>query len=384
MLSPSPRILHTLLLTAYLVSGGSSSAYALPLERFEAPFKLSCGDGERLCSGVVRVDDALGRHTGIAISKVGGGKVTVSRGAKGHLEIEAHDAPDVTLTFSWDGDSNPELLSGSGLNCLDLTRQGASAFIISNASFEFECDEMRLEGGCPIFSIESRVYNAQDPTGQKFLASLIHRNSEERGDLLIPFSNFIRVGPRGRAVFTCVGAVTMAMTFTGFSSLEIDFGPVYTNGLEGLTPLPTPTDLPTLTPTNTPTITPTDTPTPSPSVTPTATATVTPTPSSTPTVVVVPSAKPLASGTEGVGGMVTPGLTAEVSATSDVAPVTPTGEGSPTLLPTLSPTLSPSASPSTSPTVAPRNTVTATPTRPLNILEGEAVYGQVVADYVGR
>jgi hypothetical protein len=160
--------------------------------------------------------------------------------------------------------------------------------------------------------MESRVYNAGDPTGQKFSASIVTRSLLEQTDIAIPFSNFIRQGPRGKGSFSCAGAVTVTLKFRGFSEVDFTTGPVYTNGSEGLTPLPTATEQATLTPTATPTDTPTVTPTrtieptaiqsPTPSVligvesTPVGTQYVSPAPS---TPVVTPADEPSAVVPEG-------------------------------------------------------------------------------------
>jgi hypothetical protein len=100
---------------------------------------------------------------------------------------------------------------------------------------------------CPRFTIQSRVYDALDPTGQKFSASVINREISEPSDIVIPFSNFIMRGPRGIGRFECVGAITIAMSFSGFGAVELRTGAFFTNGAEGLTPLPaTPAEDPTV------------------------------------------------------------------------------------------------------------------------------------------
>lgn len=227
---------------------------ALPLESFTAPLSVTCGEGSRECGGVLRVHDALGRHTGISIIKSPGGEVSVQSGKPaGSLHVEAEGAHDVTVVFSWDGDSNPDVLSGSGLNCFDLTRQGAYAFVVSAMTVESECVEQEIGAECPHFTIHSRVYDSQDPTGQRFSASTITRGAMDGSEVVIPFSNFVRSGPRGKGSFTCAGAVTIAIKFSGLEELEVELGPIYSNGAEGLTPLPTVT-VPSITPDPTSTV----------------------------------------------------------------------------------------------------------------------------------
>ncbi len=251
---------------------------AMPIDRFDVPVDVECADGAS-CAGFVRSDSTLGRYTGIALSRRGEGEVSarVSRKGNSKLTFEASDTQSATMTLSWDADQHPELLSGSGLNCLDLTRQGAYAFILSAVSIDADCvSDEQLGSSCPSFTIETRIYDAHDPTGQRFSGSVVTRTLTDESDIVIPFSNFVREGPRGKALFSCVGAVTLSFRFDGFESVEVNLGPVYTNGSEGLTPIPTATPFLTATPTATSTSLPTVTSTVV--ATPSATVDLTPLP----------------------------------------------------------------------------------------------------------
>jgi hypothetical protein len=221
-------------------------AHALPLETFQSPLSITCEEGQRFCAGVLRSDDSLGKYTGVVISKPNSGEVTlkVSTSAKRRLVLEAEDVSEFSLTLSWDGDSNPEQLSGAGLNCADLTRNQASAFIVPDVEVDAECVESLIDTDCPSFGVEARVYNPADPTGQKFSVSRGRRHLTKPEDVVVPFSNFLGQGPRGSATFSCVGAVTLRFTFRDISELEFSLGPVYSNGVEGQTPLPTSTAAP--------------------------------------------------------------------------------------------------------------------------------------------
>jgi len=236
-----PSLIPSVLILVAFASW-SRVAYSLPLETFREPLSIDCGEGQRECAGVLRVSNALGQHTGISIVKGLEGEVSVRAGhPKGTLKIQAEDVSDLSISFSWDGDSNPEVLSGSGLNCRDLTRGGAYAFILSKFSAEPECREAVIASECPQFAVESRVYDSQDPTGQRFSASVMVRGVMVDADLAIPFSNFVRSGPRGKGNFTCVGAVTVTIKFSGLEGLDLELGPIYTNGEEGQELPPTPT-----------------------------------------------------------------------------------------------------------------------------------------------
>lgn len=234
-----PALLGVSLLT------NCASVVAHPIDTFSGAAEVICASGSRTCAGVARSEGAIGRHTGVLISKGEGGEVKVGlkSGRNGVLRIEGKGSSNFTVTLSWDGDANPGQLSGSGLNCLDLTKQGASAFILLGGNGSAECaDGDGFGPECPRFTIQSRIYDALDPTGQRFSASVIHREVGDKSDIVIPFSNFIMRGPRGVGRLECVGAITIAMSFSGYGAVELRTGAFFTNGSEGLTPLPaTPT-----------------------------------------------------------------------------------------------------------------------------------------------
>lgn len=224
------------------------SATAIPIEHFNSPVSIKC-ESASPCAAIARSENTLGRYTGISVSRRGEGSASVSVGKNdGVLRFELHEASPVVLTLSWDADQHPDLLSGSGLNCLDLTQGGAYAFIASGISIESECQEESQGQRCPNFQIESRIYDAKDPTGQRYSVSTMTRSLPDKTDLVIPFSNFTREGPRGKGNISCVGAVSISFRFEDFESVELELGAIYTNGAEGMTPLPTPTAASTQTP----------------------------------------------------------------------------------------------------------------------------------------
>jgi hypothetical protein len=320
---------------------------ALPIEPFGERYKLTCDEDRRACSGLVRGYYTIGGATGIVIAKSTDGEVEleIDRGSDEPLLLSAEEVSELALTLSWDGDSNPEQLSASGLPCIDLTKQGAHAFVVPRVSLDYECAAGATAPGCPSFVVETRIYNPSDPTGQKFSSSVLTRVAGTANQLTIPFSNFIQRGPRGSADFSCVGAITVTFRFSGFKELEFSAGPFYTNGTEGLTPIPTATREPTATVTATPTLTPTSTPTNTPTALPSATAIPLVTRAAKPTLVM--------------------GFATEVSASSGSEYArTPDSGG-----------LTPQPSPRTEASPA-------TASKPSAGLEGEeTVYGEVVAAY---
>ena len=248
------RIRIQVLVAILLWAGWMAPACARPVEGFNSPLDLRC-ESTAQCSGVIRAEHTLGRYTGVSVTKRGGGSASATiEKNDGVMRFELRESTPVVLTLSWDGDQHPDQLSGAGLNCLDLTQGGAYAFVISGMSIESECQGESPGKTCPNFQIESRIYDARDPTGQRYSVSMMNRSLPERTDLVIPFSNFIREGPRGKGDITCVGAVSISLRFEQFDSVELDLGPIYTNGSEGRTPLPTPTVSSTDTPQATPAV----------------------------------------------------------------------------------------------------------------------------------
>ncbi len=227
--------------------------FAIPVELFNSPVEIRC-ESSSTCGAIARSELTLGRYTGVAVSRRGAGSASVSvERNDGVMRFELHESSPVVLTLTWDGDQHPEQLSGAGLNCLDLGREGAYAFILSAISIDSECSANASGEGCPNFQIESRMYDAADPTGQRYSVSMMTRSLPDKTDLVIPFSNFVREGPRGKGKIGCVGAVSISFRFEDFDSVELELGPIYTNGPEGMTPLPTPTAAWTQTPETRPT-----------------------------------------------------------------------------------------------------------------------------------
>ncbi len=251
--------------------------WALPLERFEVPIELNC-QADTICSQVVRSRMTLGGSTGVTLNggSQGMAKLLFKQGDVRGLWLRGQGEAINSLTLSWDGDAYPEQLSALGLRCLDLTAEGAQAFVIMDLNISLGCNNSEVGDVCPPYTIETRVYDADDATGQRYSASILSRSAAQSvHNLEIPFSDFTREGPRGLARFSCVGAVTIALHFEELRDVELSFGPIFTNGADGLIFIPTPT--------------PTPTSTPLPSETPTSLVIETPPPLSYETVTALPS-----------------------------------------------------------------------------------------------
>ena len=222
-----------------------ASAFAIPLELFDQKLEVRCGE-EGQCARALRSRSTLGAYTGVSVRGEGrsSGEIQVKDGG---LKVTAKGSSIHGVYLSWDNDTYPEMLSSAGLGCTDLSVDGASAIVLKNFQVRGTCGSPDIEGACSI-TIETRVYDSADPTGQMYAASLLRIVSDrEQRDLVIPFSNLIRKGPRGAGRLACAGAVSIFVRTSGYSRIECEIGSIYTNSTEPLvarsvrTPLVTPT-----------------------------------------------------------------------------------------------------------------------------------------------
>lgn len=270
-------------LTGWMVLGLAREAVAFPLEKFDHQVEVSC-PASASCARSLRSKNTLGAYSGIWVR--GDAEMSSKFSAKqGVLEVNATGSSLGGILLSWDSDTYAEQLSSSGLKCVDMRHLGGWALVLKDFSVNGSCGDGL--GSCPPFVIETRVYDASDPTGQTYSASVLRRtNGRALEDLLVPYSNFNRKGLRGEGRLGCVGAVSIFIRADGYREISLRVGPIFTNSsdpLEALVFTPTPTP-PAATPTSaseqemTPTPTPTFGPTVEPvvSVSPTSEALATP------------------------------------------------------------------------------------------------------------
>lgn len=212
---------------------------AIPLEKFDHKMEVAC-EGPGACVRSLRSKTALGSYTGIAWRGVGEGKGTLSVN-QGLMGLVASGSSVGALTLTWDGDTSAEQLSGAGLGCLDVRNGGATGLVVSGLSIQGRCStEEDFE--CPPFVIETRLYDFADPTGQTYSASMLRRpNNKSASDVVIPFSNLTRSGPRGLGRLECVGAISVTVRMDRYSQVTLSMGPIFTNSHDPLAVPPTPT-----------------------------------------------------------------------------------------------------------------------------------------------
>lgn len=226
--------------------------FAFPLEKFDHQFEVTCA-AESSCTRTVRAKTTLGAYTGIWVR--GGdethSKISVSNG-KLLIQVSGQKLSGVQL--SWDSDTYADQLSSSGLTCIDMRHQGGSAIVIKDFKLNGVCGDEDAADSCAPFVVETRIYDAADPTGQTYSASILRRtNGREPQDLIIPFSNFNRKGLRGEGRLECVGALSINVRANGYRDLTLFAGPIYTNSTQPfealivtptLTPVPPTTTIP--------------------------------------------------------------------------------------------------------------------------------------------
>lgn len=260
-------LLALLSLSGVVVAGSALEAAAFPLEKFDHQVEVSCASNAS-CARSLRSKNTLGAYTGLWVR--GDADMNSSFSAKqGMLEVKATGSSLSGIALSWDSDTYPEQLSSAGLKCVDMRHQGGWAIVLKDFAVNGTCGETTTE--CPSFVIETRVYDASDPTGQTYSASVLRRaNGREVQDLMIPFSNFNKKGLRGEGRLGCAGAVSIYIRVDGYKDVALRVGPIFTNSsepLEALVFTPTPTSVPAtptsvserpVTPTATPTVAPTN------------------------------------------------------------------------------------------------------------------------------
>jgi len=218
-------------------------ATAFPLEKFEHQVEVSCA-ASASCGRSFRAKTTLGAYTGIWVR--GDAEMNSSFSFKeGKLKVAAMGSSLGGVVLSWDSDTYADQLSSSGLKCIDMRHQEGSAIVIEDFSLQGSCNQGDADGECQPFVIETRVYDASDPTGQTYSASILRRaNNRDEQDLLIPFSNFNRKGLRGEGRLGCAGAVSITIRAEGYKKFVLLAGPIFTNSsqpLEALVFTPTPT-----------------------------------------------------------------------------------------------------------------------------------------------
>lgn len=248
---------------------------AFPLEKFEHQLQVTCAD-DSSCARSTRAKTTLGAYTGMWVRGGADTHTTLSI-AKGALRVEMKGSLLSGVQLSWDSDTYADQLSSSGLKCIDMRHQGGSAIVIKDFKLEGTCGDDDAERECPPFTVETRIYDSADPTGQTYSASVLRRvNGKESQDLIIPFSNFNRKGLRGEGRLDCAGAVSINIRADGYRAVTFSAGPIFTNSsepFEALVLTPTPTPVP---PTPTPTGAVADAATRAPTSAPVVTAPETP------------------------------------------------------------------------------------------------------------
>ncbi len=240
-------------LSVFLGTLVAGDARAIPLARYDRAVEMQCGKDE-LCALSIRGEGTLGSYTGVSVNRsaAASGKIatTVTKGS-GRLQLDTAGTGLVSLLLSWDGDPNPRQLSSAGLGCFNLRAFQGVALVISDFSVSTDCEKKdessEAEEGCSELIIETRLYDATDPTGQIYSWSSVRRSLSASGtkSLVIPFSNFLYHAPRGTARFTCAGAITLSLKLAGSTKMRVEMGPAYIDDHYGLAVAPTVPPTPT-------------------------------------------------------------------------------------------------------------------------------------------
>lgn len=214
-------------LVAIVAVGLSLCTQAEPIERFQGLSEYRCA-GATGCATVGRSPTSLGGRVGISFPHGGAGGVEVSaqKGEQSAVKVSFKGTGPHTVQLTWDGDSNPRRLSSAGLGCRNLRADGSSVIRLAGLSLQGTCPA-GADNSCRSVRIESRIYDGRDPTGQRYAASVVHRQLPAGRVLIeIPFSNFIHAGIHGAASFECVGALSIGITLEDARAAVLELGSV--------------------------------------------------------------------------------------------------------------------------------------------------------------
>lgn len=152
----------------------------------------------------------------------------------GRVTVQVVGNAQGEAVFTWDGDASHHTTSSLGLDCLDLTRNGDTFFLLKDVVL------VRMFGKSNqppprALEVEVQGWSGDDATGQRYSRGTIRRiKALPVRDLIIPFSNLINHGPHGGWNPKCVGA--LRLTFRLPSSGErtvVSFGAFMTSGGHG-------------------------------------------------------------------------------------------------------------------------------------------------------
>ncbi len=219
------RILSGLLLLTPL-----SVASALVIDEFEGLQTVQAHPAEEVTGGAA------------ASSAIGGARHIRAVGANGlaALYLRANviaglysHSQDATVTgtslLTWDGETLDSLSPG-GLGGIDLTQDGATAFILDVLSFDFS-------NGQPL-PLTVTIYDSGDPSGNRWSRATLTLSSAVASltPFALPFASFVDHGSGGAARFDHVGAMTLLIQGLNVADRDLTLERVRTNGACALLP----------------------------------------------------------------------------------------------------------------------------------------------------
>lgn len=129
----------------------------------------------------------------------------------------------------WDGDATPGLSDFSGLRGIDLTEDGATAFVLKVIFFDYPASQ-------PL-DIEIRVYDARDPSGATFVSGTLVLDHSINGvtqppeDLELHFADMQNFGGQSvNDIVSSAGAISLSISGLQFA-YDLDIALLKTNGL---------------------------------------------------------------------------------------------------------------------------------------------------------
>ena len=187
-----------------------ADAHAITIDNFQGTQSVSSNGSSNVTSfSSVNTAGAIGGTRSINTTATGGNAgLTVTATTTSATPFFYNHSQDATVTaisnIHWDGDNTAASVNFTGLNGIDLTEDGANAFVFDGVFYDFPSGANT--------TITVTVYDASDSTGATFTEFDLVLSQAHSGSLLtLPFSAIANTGPGGAAVLTNVGAIVLTV-----------------------------------------------------------------------------------------------------------------------------------------------------------------------------
>jgi len=207
-----------------------SFASALVIDDFDGSQTVQAHPTEEVTGGIATSSAIGGARHIRAVGASGLGALYLRANIIAGLYSHSQDATVTgTSLLTWDGETSDALTPG-GLGGIDLTQDGATAFILDVLSFDFSNSQ-------PL-PLTLTIYDSGDPTGNRWSRSTLTLTSAVTTltPFSFPFASFVTHGPNGAARIDHVGAISLLIEGLNVADRDLTLERVRTNGACALLP----------------------------------------------------------------------------------------------------------------------------------------------------